>query len=248
MSTDNPRLRGNPKALRRQWHVGSIPDDVIHGIGEGLAHRLAVGNKDITGDDFGDIFSRAVGGIHKQTPLGIADVIWNGCAWSLKTAQRKKPHAAVGQSVRLISGRNSPDFSFGIENPREDPEKTGAAVLSIWNARVDEAAQEHDDLRIVVLLRDMESRSFLLFEKQAKHFIKNEFYWKFNRNGNLQGYKKTSDGHCFTWQPSGGQFTVIREVPGSSRLFSINRDVPIVPADFVLDKIGFEKSWISIVE
>jgi len=38
-------------------------------------------------------------------------------------------------------------------------------------------------------------------------------------------------------------------VPGPSRLFSINRDVPIVPADFVPDKIGFgrvERGRVSI--
>jgi len=77
-------------------------------VGGRLAHRLAAGNKDITGDGFVDIFSGAVGGIRKQTPFGMADVIRDGCAWSLKAARRKKPRAAVGRSVRLISGRIPP--------------------------------------------------------------------------------------------------------------------------------------------
>ena len=39
--------------------------------------------------------------------------------------------------------------------------------MSIWNARVDEAMREFDDLRIAVLVRNMVTREFLVFEEEA---------------------------------------------------------------------------------
>jgi len=38
--------------------------------------------------------------------------------------------------IWLISGRSSPDYSYGISDPHENVQKTGRAVLEIWNERV----------------------------------------------------------------------------------------------------------------
>ena len=83
----------------------------------------------------------------------MVDVIANGTAWSVKTVQASDPHDT--KHVRLISGRNSPDYSSGISNPREDPTLTGHAVLDIWNARVDQSLKQHNELRVMVLIRNM---------------------------------------------------------------------------------------------
>jgi hypothetical protein len=134
-----------------------------------IVHRLAVGHADITGDDFGGIFASAISGVHRGKPLGIADVEWNGCAWSIKTVQAKKPFEQT--SIRVISGRNSPSYSSDIPNPFADIQATGRAVLEIWNARVDEALHSHDDLRILVIIRNMDTLEFTLFEHEGARFI-----------------------------------------------------------------------------
>ena len=183
------------------------------GIGKQIVHRLALGLGDISGDDFGTIFANAIGGIHRSTPLGISDVVWKRCAWSLKTVKLPKPFKS--KRVRLISGRNSPDYSQGISDPRADADDTGRAVLSIWNARVDEAMSEYDDLRIAVLVRNIATKEFMLFEEEAQRFVPTNYEWAFNKQGNLEGKEKSTNTHRFTWQPHGSQFTIIREVPTS---------------------------------
>jgi len=244
MIANGPRLRGSGGYYSGPWLIGEIPDRVLLKIGEQIVHRLAIGHADITGDDFGTIFANAVDGIHRESPLGVADVIANGTAWSVKTIKHKTPGGQ--SSVRLISGRNSPDFSLGISDPRKNPKDTGHAVLSIWNKRINESLGHHDELRIAILIRNMTDRTFCLFEQPATLFPADDYHWQFNENGNLEGHEKTTGVHCFTWQPHGSQFTIIRSVPGSARQFSINRNVPLVGVDHVLRLVRFNKDWIKI--
>ena len=242
----NPRLRGNRPRRSDPYPLGEIPDEVLRKIGKQIVHRLAIGMGDITGDDFGTIFADAIGGVHRSSPLGIADVEWNGCAWSAKTVKKANPFKQ--SRVRLISGRNSPDYSMGIEDAHADISRTGSAVLSIWNARVNEALDEHDDLRIIVLLRNIETREFVLFEEEARRFAPSEYDWSFTDKGNLKGSHRQSHLHTFTWQFHGSQFTVFRDVPSSARRFKIIPDVPMVSPDAILDALKFNEDWIGIIQ
>jgi len=244
MSLDDPRLRGRASRRSGPYPLGQIPDRLLFDIARQLVHRLAIGHSDITGDDFGTIFANAVGGEHRGRPLGVADVVMNGCAWSVKTVLGTRPYEMP--IVRLISGRNSPDYSLGIANPHANPENTGRAVLSVWNARVNEALDQHDDLRIVVMIRNMITRQYRIFEEEGQRFTPNDFRWEFNQRGNLEGYNRVSGEHQFTWQPHGSQFTVFRHVPASARSFSINPNVPMVSPDAILAEIGFDPHWITI--
>lgn len=213
-------------------------------MGRQLVHRFAVGHADITGDDFGTIFARAIQGDHRMSPLGIADVTFNSCAWSVKTVRESDPFHA--STVRLISGRNSPDYSLGIHDPHANPGATGRAVLSIWNARVNEALNEYDDLRVVVLVRDMVTKHFLIFEEEAVRYTPGDYRWAFNKRNNLEGHDP-DDRHVFTWQPHGAQFTILRRVPPSARRFLINRNIETVTDDSILAYIRFTPDWITIV-
>lgn len=224
--------------------MGQLTDVALFDIAKQLVHRLAIGHGDITGDDFGTIFANAIGGEHRGRPLGIADVVWNGCAWSVKTVKSARPYEQL--TVRLISGRCSPDYSLGITDPHANPDNTGRAVLSIWNARVNEALDQHDDLRIVVMIRNMETREYRIFEEEAQRFTPTDYRWEFNPRGNLEGYDRISGDHRFTWQPHGSQFTIIRHVPASARRFSIDHNVPIVSAEAVLKGINFDPQWITV--
>lgn len=207
-------------------------------------HRLAIGHSDITGDDFGTMFANAVGGEHRGRPLGVADVALNECAWSVKTVQGALPFKLP--IVRLISGRNSPDYSLGISNPRTNPQDTGRAVLSVWNARVNEALDEYDDLRIVIMIRNMQTREYRIFEEEAQRFTPTDYSWEFNKKGNLEGKNRTTGEHAFTWQPHGSQFTILRRVPASARRFSIKPNVPMVQPDTILAAIRFKPEWVTI--
>ena len=243
-SLDRPRLRGNRPRRAGPYSLGQIPDSVLLEIGKQVVHRLAIGLADITGDDFETIFAKAIGGVNRSSPLGIADVISDGCAWSVKTVQSIRP--LKQQAVRLISGRNSPDYSMGISDPRADLSKTGQVVLSIWNARVNEAMEEFRDLRIIVLIRNLAKREFVLFEEEAQRFVPDDFEWSQNKNGNFIGIERSSNRQRFTWQPSGSQFTVFRDVPQSARKFSIDTDVPKVDPATILSNIKFQDNWINI--
>ena len=244
MSSNEPRLRGGARRRSGPYPLGQIPDAVLLRLGRQLVHRLAVGQGDISGDDFGTIFANAVEGTHRERPLGVADVFTNGCAWSVKTVKDNRPFQKTW--VPLISGRNSPDYSLNIQNPHANPEHTGRAVLSIWNARVNEALDEFNQLRMVVLIRNMETREFVIFEEETLRFAPADYDWAFNQRGNLRGLSKATGYHQFTWQPHGAQFTVRRLVPGSARHFSIVRNVPIVDSDAILAAVHYSDAWIRI--
>lgn len=238
------RLRGNPTVHEGPWPVGAISDKVVLEAGRRLVHRLAVGAKDISGDDFGDVFAKAAGGYHHASTVGLGDVSLGQTVWSAKTVKSTKPHQQA--SVRLISGRTSPDYSMGISDPRADVATTGHAVLSIWNARIKELRTKHLDIRLVVLLRNMTTLEFCLFEQPITEFPETEYSWQLNQRDNLEARDKVSGVHVFTWQPHGSQFTIIRTVPGSARRFQIRERPELISADQVLDAVGFERDWIVI--
>ena len=154
----------------------------------------------------------------------------------------------LGVGKRLVSGRNSVDYSMGISDPRADIAKTGHAVLSIWNARINELRTKYADMRLVVLLRNMSTREFCLFEQPMTVFPPTDYSWELNARNNLEGRDKASDNHVFTWQPHGSQFTIIRPVPGSARRFTICERPERVGFRQVLDAVGFEDSWIVIAD
>ena len=161
MAYQGPRLRGRWNSTTL-FPLGQIPDAIIQSIASNIVYSSAVGRNDLSGDDWGDIFAAAVDGEHFRSPIGIADVVLgNTAAWSAKTIVARNPIAT--EQVRLISGRNAPVFSFGNNDPFADVQETGAQVLQIWNARVEEATQQYPHLRTVVLVRDMEGFRF-------KHF------------------------------------------------------------------------------
>ncbi len=196
----------------------------------------------MSGDEWGDVFAMSVNGVHLNSPLGIADIALGSTAWSAKTVKSNNPRRA--DRVRLISGRNSPVFSFGNDDPLADLQETGNQVLQIWNARVEEATQEYPQLRTVVLMRDMERFQFKIFEQQTVAFDPAEYIWTLNRRNNLEGCNVHDGFHTFTWQPHGSQFTIIRQVAASARSFQIKKPNALDPVD-VLNSLGYSDSWVD---
>jgi hypothetical protein len=246
---DKPKLRDSKhRKSTEPFALNIIPDSVIHSIGEHLIYLISVGSSDISGEHWGDALAFAVGGSHLSTPLGIADVVLGKMAWSTKTVKNTtKGGPLKAKSVNLISGRCSPDYSYGIKDSHEDIQKTGAAVLSIWNERVSIAQDNYSIVRTSVLVRSQDLLSYVLFEQENHRFRTTDYEWKENKRGNLKGILKGTNKHIFTWQPHGSQFTIHTEIPQSAKKFTIKKP-PIIPKIETLNSIGFDSSWITILK
>lgn len=220
-----------------------MPDDLVVKIGSYLVYLLYIGRKDITGADWGDAFSDAIGGNHLDSPIGIADVVLEKMAWSMKTVKNSSPFSC--RNVRLISGRCSPDYSYGITDPHEDIQKTGRAVLGIWNERVNIAQDNYSIVRTSVLVRSNDLLSYCLFEEENHRYRTNDYIWEVNANGNLIGKSIETGEACFTWQPHGSQFTIHTKVPENAVKFEIQQP-PLLTKESILDTIHFDSSWVRI--
>ena len=205
---------------------------------------MYIGRTDITGADWGDAFAQAIKGLYLDSPVGIADVVLNKNCWSMKTVKNSDPFSA--KNIRLISGRCSPDYSYGITDPHKDVQKTGEAVLGIWNERVNIANDRYSQLRTSILIRSNDLLSYSLFEEETLRYRTTDYRWDVNKNGNLIGLDK-NEKVCFTWQPHGSQFTIHTEIPDSSVKFTIKQP-PKLERKEILEKIHFDTSWITIIK
>ena len=106
-----PRLRDNKsKRTFELYPLGKVPEEVMIGIAKWITYRYAVGQSNISGEDWGDIFSKSIGGEHLSAPIGLADVVYEGMAWSVKRIKHDNPNKS--DRVRVISGRCSPHLFF----------------------------------------------------------------------------------------------------------------------------------------
>lgn len=245
---NRPRLRdGRRLTTPEPFPLNQIPRGIILSIGGYFVYLLHTGHRDITGSNWGDALAYAVEGRHLDSPLGIVDVVLenNSVAWSAKTIKIESPHAA--QNVRLISGRCSPDYSYGITDPHEDIQRTGNAVLNIWNERINIAREQYNAVRTSVLIRSNDLTSFRLFEEENQRFRISDFIWEQNPNGNLIGKNRNTQETRFTWQPHGSQLTIHTQVPESAIRFRIRRPPIVTPSD-VLRSLHFDQSWIEILD
>lgn len=242
----HPRLRdGKRLSTNEPYPINQIPDEIVTKIGGYLIHLLYIGRKDISGSDWGDAFADAIDGTHLDSPIGIADVVLRKMAWSMKTVKNADPFNAT--TVRLISGRCSPDYSYGITDPHKDIQKTGTAVLGIWNERINIAQDNYNPLRTSVLIRSNDLLSYCIYEEENHRYATNEYKWEVNKNGNLIGKSLETGRTCFTWQPHGSQFTIHSHVPEHAAKFKIRRP-PVLSKEDILKAINFDSSWVDIIK
>lgn len=242
---ERPRLRDSARLTSHEpFPLNEIPEELIVKIGGYLVYLIYTGRKDVTGADWGDAFADSLGGVHLDSPVGIADVILDKMAWSVKTVKTPKPFSV--KNIRLISGRCSPDYSYGITDPHEDIQKTGRAVLNIWNERINIAQDNYNPVRTSILVRSEDLLSYCLFEEENHRFRTSDYIWESNKGGNLIGKNIESGETCFTWQPHGSQFTIHAKVPENAAKFKIKRP-PVIPKENVLDLLHFDELWVEIL-
>lgn len=241
-----PKLRDSKNTHTHEpYPINEVPEELLVNICAHFVYLLYIGRKDITGSDWGDAFSAAIGGVHLDSPVGIADVILNKMAWSMKTVKNANPFSC--RSIRLISGRCSPDYSYGITDPHKNIQETGRAVLGIWNERINIAQDNYNPVRTSILIRSNDLLSYCLFEEENHRFRTSDYVWEVNSNGNLIGKHINSGKTCFTWQPHGSQFTIHTEVPENALKFRIRRP-PLLERDAILRTLEFDKNWIEIIK
>ena len=140
----------------------------------------------------------------------------------------------------------APFTSADITDPLKNPQATGRAVLEIYNSRINEARENHDDIRLLVMIRNWEALEFVLFERPLGPVVVNQYQWCVNKRNNLIGYITDPEIKAFTWQTHGSQFTVHEPVPHTTCEFRIRKQPSTLGMSAVLKFVKFNPSWIEI--
>jgi hypothetical protein len=100
-------------------------------------------------------------------------------------------------------------------------------------------------LRTIVLIKSNDLCEVVVFEFETIRYDSEQYNWRWNSNGNLEGLLKSNNDHRFTWQPHGSQFTILENVP-EHRLYIKIKKPKMLNKEQVLKTIGFDKSWIIV--
>tara|TARA_R110002020_G_scaffold37072_2_gene111777 strand:- start:7735 stop:8481 length:747 start_codon:yes stop_codon:yes gene_type:complete len=239
-----PKLRTVDKSFP-PFPLNQFNKDFPFILGKELVYLLASKGKPILeGSEFEAIFATCIGAEWKPSNVGLDDIILGNTAWGAKTVKAVNP--AKQKKVRLISGRNSPIYSFGDTIDTEhDPNTVGQSVLEIWNERVSAVREKFQNLRTIVLVKSSDLTEVVIFEFDTIRYDPELFVWEWNKNSNLVGIEKSTTEHRFTWQPHGSQFTIVEEIPNDSLHIRI-KEPEILNKENILKALGFDKSWITV--
>ena len=246
MSKKSPKLRTVNKSLP-PYPLNEFSKEFPYTLGRELVYLLASKGKPILeGPEWESIFATCIGAEWKPSNVGLDDVILGNTAWGAKTVKATNP--SKQKKVRLISGRNSPVYSFGDKiDTSADPNTVGKSILDIWNERVSSIREKFQNLRTVVLVKSNDLTEVVVFEFDTIRYDPELFVWQWNKNSNLEGIEKSSTEHRFTWQPHGSQFTIIEDVPQHGLVINIKQP-PVLNKNKILTTLGFDKSWVKITQ
>lgn len=238
-----PRLRTVDK-VKPPYPLNQFPADFGQKLGKEIVYLLATKpTPSLEGAEWEQIFASCIGATWKPSNVGLDDVVLNVCAWGAKSVKDANPHKA--KRVRLISGRNSPAYSFDQQDLDADPQILGNDVINIWNARVEAIRAKFSHLRTVVLIKSNDLTELAVFETETVMYLPENFIWKRNTRNNLEAFEKQSNLHRFTWQPHGSQFTIIEPVPRECLLVKLQSPHKL-DKDAVLKALNFDTSWITV--
>ena len=241
----SPKLRTVEK-YNPPYPLNKFPADFPLRLGKEIIYYLATRRTPrIEGSDWEETFARIIDANWKPSNVGLDDVVLQQTAWGAKTVKNPKPLTV--KKIRLISGRNSPVYSYGDQKVTEvDENELGEKILEIWNERVAGVKKQFKHLRTVVLIKGEDLRVVSVFEFDTVRYLPDDHWWQWNERKNLEGYTKSTDKHVFTWQPHGSQFTIIEDVP-EKRLAIRVKKPPIVNSAKVLAGIKFDDSWVEVI-
>jgi len=246
VNNKSPKLRTVNKSVPA-FPLNEFPKDFPILLGKELIYLLASkGKPELEGSEWENIFANCIGAEWKPSNVGLDDVILGNTAWGAKTVKSANP--SEQKKVRLISGRNSPTYSFGESiNINANPDTIGGLVLDIWNERVSAIREKFKHVRTVVLIKSNDLLEVCIFEFDTVRYDNELYYWEWNKNNNLEGIERRTNEHKFTWQPHGSQFTIIEEIPDRSLIIRIKQP-KLLDKEQILQALGFDKSWITIIQ
>ena len=241
-----PKLRTVNKSASA-FPLNQFPKEFPFLLGKELIYLLASkGKPELEGSEWENIFANCIGADWKPSNVGLDDVVLGNTAWGAKTVKSSNP--STQKKVRLISGRNSPVYSYGETiDTSSDPNTIGKLVLDIWNERVSAIREKFKHLRTVVLIKSNDLQEVVVFEFETIRYDNELYSWSWNKNNNLEGIDLKTGEHRFTWQPHGSQFTIIEEVPSHSILIKIKQPETL-NKEQVLKALGFDNSWITVYQ
>jgi hypothetical protein len=250
MAKQSPKLRTVTKSVSA-YPLNQFNTDFPYILGQEIVYLLASkGRPDLQGDEWEQIFAKCVGAEWKPSNVGLDDVIMGNTAWGAKTVKSNIKDFKKLKQIRLISGRNSPVYSYGgTIDTNADPNVIGEQVLEIWNERVSAIREKFKHLRTVVLVKSNDLSQVAVFEFDTVRYDADLYEFIWNKNGNLEAYDKGAEHKSankrFTWQPHGSQFTITEIVPEKTLILKIKQPKKLDKAK-ILDAIGFDKSWVTI--
>ena len=244
MERKSPKLRTVDKSLP-PFPLNKFSKEFPFTLGKEIIYLLASkGKATLEGPEWEAIFATCIGAEWKPSNVGLDDVILGNTAWGAKTVKAKNP--SKQKKVRLISGRNSPVYSFGDTiDVHAEPNLVGKSILEIWNERVSAIREKFQNLRTVVLVKSDDLNEVVVFEFDTIRYDPELFVWEWNKNGNLRGIEKSTTEHRFTWQPHGSQFTITEEVPDKSLVIRIKQPETL-DKEKIRAALGVDKSWITV--
>lgn len=244
MKDKTPKLRTVNKSVSA-FPLNQFPKEFPFSLGKEIIYLLASkGKPELEGSEWENIFANCIGAEWKPSNVGLDDVVLGNTAWGAKTIKSSNP--STQKKVRLISGRNSPVYSYGKTiDTSSDPNTIGKLVLDIWNERVSAIREKFKHLRTIVLIKSNDLHEVVVFEFETIRYDNELYSWRWNKNNNLEGVDLKTGEHCFTWQPHGSQFTIIEEVPTQSIVIKIKQPETL-NKEQVLKTLGFDNSWITV--
>ncbi len=242
----SPKLRTVSKSVSA-YPLNRFNSDFPYILGQEIVYLLASkGRADLQGNEWEQIFALCIGADWKPSNVGLDDVVMGNTAWGAKTVKSGIKNFKDLKQVRLISGRNSPVYSYGgTIDTSADPNEIGEQVLDIWNERVSAIREKYKHLRTVVLVKSNDLSQVAVFEFDTIRYDAELFNFEWNKRGNLEGFVKGTRDKQFVWQPHGSQFTIIEKVPEETLILKIKQP-EMLDKEKILEAIGFDKSWVTI--
>lgn len=241
-----PKLRTVNKATA-PYPLNTFPPKFIETLAKDIIYMMATKQAmSLEGNDWEQIFANCVGANWKPSNVGLDDVVLDNCCWGAKTVFGNT-RIDRQERVRLICGRNSPTYSYGVDKiTSADPNEIGKLVLEIWNERVSAVRKTYKFVRTVVLVKSKDYCNYLVFEFDTIRYDPELYTFEWNKDNNLEGFRKDTHEHKFTWQPSGSQFTIVEQIP-ENRLHISVRKPELLDKETVLNTLHFDGSWYHIV-
>lgn len=242
-----PKLRTVNKAIP-PYELNKFPKSFVVTLGKELVYLMATKDTySLEGSEWEQIFANCINATWKPSNVGLDDIVLGSCCWGAKTVIASSKNILDQKTVRLISGRNSPAYSFEEDNIlHQDSNYIGKLVLEIWNERVSAVRQIYKFVRTVVLVKSKQFNEFMVFETDTVRYDPELYYFKWNKRNNLEGYSKADDAHCFTWQPHGSQFTIIEKIPERYTAIRVKKPDKLDKVQ-VLNAVGYDRSWVTLI-